>query len=178
MDNIRLKVLSNMDGIIEFNIPDWMYAEAISRSNKLKVLNNSITNGEGNVAGYIGQLAFIQLFDGSHADTYDYDVIHPELGKVEVKTKRQNVNYVNLNFEGSIADYNPNQDYNHVAFFRVNIDQKKGWFCGFTTKEGFDKVSRNMCKGKVDKESSNNFEVKANCRNIYYSQLSRKVKIA
>ena len=178
MDNFILKVLKNLDGVIEFNIPDWMYAEAISRSNQLKILNNSITNGEGNVAGYIGQLAFIQLFDGSHADTYDYDVVHPELGKVEVKTKRQNVNYVNLNFEGSISEYNPNQKYDHVAFFRVNLEQKKGWFCGFTSKEGFDDFSRNMSKGKVDVKSSNNFKVKADCRNIFYSQLSRKVKIA
>jgi len=177
MDNIQLKVINNLDGVIEFNIPDWMYAEAISKSNQLRILNNSITNGEGNVAGYIGQLAFIQLFDGQDADTFDYDVLHPDLGKVEVKTKRQNVNYVNLNFEGSIADYNPNQEYDHVAFFRVNVNEKKGWFCGFTTKDGFDKLSRNMCKGKVDKESSNSFEVKADCRNIYYSQLSRKIRI-
>jgi hypothetical protein len=178
MDNLNLKILRNLDGVIEFNIPDWMYAEAISRSNQLKILNNSITNGEGNVAGYIGQQAFVQLFDGKDVDTFDYDILHPELGRVEVKTKRQNVNYVNLNFEGSIADYNPNQNYDYVAFFRVNIDQKKGWFCGFTSKEGFDMLSRKMCKGKTDTESSNNFEVKADCRNIYYNQLSRKVKIA
>lgn len=116
MDNLNLKILRNLDGVIEFNIPDWMYAEAISRSNQLKILNNSITNGEGNVAGYIGQQAFVQLFDGKDVDTFDYDILHPELGRVEVKTKRQNVNYVNLNFEGSIADYNPNQNYDYVAF--------------------------------------------------------------
>ena len=68
MDNIQLKVINNLDGVIEFNIPDWMYAEAISKSNQLRILNNSITNGEGNVAGYIGQLAFIQLFDGQDAE--------------------------------------------------------------------------------------------------------------
>ena len=178
MEQFNLKVLNNLDGVIEFNIPDCMYAEAISRSNQLKVLNNSITNGEGNIAGYIGQLAFVQLFNGEHSDTYDYDISHPELGKVEVKTKRQSVNYVNLNFEGSISDYNPNQKYDHAAFFRVNIDQKKGWFCGFTSKEGFDQLSRNMAKGKVDEQSSNNFKVKSDCRNIYYNQLSRKVNIA
>jgi len=178
MEQFKLKILNNLDGVIEFNIPDWMYAEAITRSNKLGILNNSITEGQGNVAGYVGQQAFIQLFDGKDVDTFDYDIMHPNLNRVEVKTKRQNVNALRLNYEGSISNYNPNQNYDHVAFFRVNLEQRKGWFCGFTTKEGFDKLSRDMTRGKIDKQSSNNFEVKANCKNIYYSQLSRKVKIA
>ena len=178
MEQFKLKILNNLDGVIEFNIPDWMYAEAITRSNKLGILNNSITEGQGNVAGYVGQQAFVQLFDGKDVDTFDYDIMHPNLNRVEVKTKRQNVNALRLNYEGSISNYNPNQNYDHVAFFRVNWEQRKGWFCGFTTKEGFDKLSRDMTRGKIDKQSSNNFEVKANCKNIYYSQLSRKVKIA
>ena len=37
MDNIQLKVINNLDGVIEFNIPDWMYAIAV-------ILNESNAN--------------------------------------------------------------------------------------------------------------------------------------
>jgi len=167
------KILSTQ--ILQFDITDDISKVAQEKSQRLGQLKNSITKGDGNFAGYIGQAAFVKLFGGKEEDSFDYDIIHPKLGKVEVKTKRQNVNYVNLDFEGSIAEFNPNQDYDHVAFFRVNLDKKKGWFCGYTTKENFKKNSRSKKGGSLDTASSNNFEFHADCRNIFYSQCNREV---
>jgi len=167
------KILSNQ--ILQFDITDEISKVAQEKSQRLGKLKNSITKGDGNLAGYIGQIAFIELFGGKEEDTFDYDIVHPKLGKVEVKTKRTTVDDVRLNYEGSIADYNPNQDYDHVAFFRVNLQKKKGWFCGYVTKDFFKKNSRSMKQGSLDTGSSNNFQFHAGCRNIFYSQCNREV---
>ena len=42
--------------MVEVKIPDKLIKLAEERSKKLGVLKNSITKGEGNIAGYIGQM--------------------------------------------------------------------------------------------------------------------------
>jgi hypothetical protein len=126
------KILSTQ--ILQFDITDDISKAAQKKSQRLGRLKNSITKGDGNFAGYIGQLAFVKLFGGKEEDTFDY-----------------------------------------VAFFRVNLEKKKGWFCGYVTKEYFKKNSRSMKGGSLDTASSNNFEFHADCRNIFYSQCNREV---
>ena len=145
--------------------------EAEARAERLGQLNNSIKKGKGNIEGYIGEIVFNQLFGGLSEDRkpelYEYDVLHPELNKVEIKTKRNNTDEVKPFYEGSVAAFNPSQDYNHLVFMRVNPQTWTAWFCGYIAKKYFIKYCSKVEKGSHD--SRNDWTASANCWNIVYS---------
>jgi len=67
----------------------------IKRANTLAksmgTLNNSILRGEGNVAGFVGEVILAELLQADHRNTYDYDFILPSGRTVDVKTKQTTV---------------------------------------------------------------------------------------
>jgi hypothetical protein len=144
--------------------------EAMARAADLGKLRNSIREGEGNTVGYIGEAVFNELFGGMLEEDkeklYQYDVLHPELGKVEVKTKSTGVNYVKEHYEGSVAAFNPNQECDNYVFMRVNEDLRKAWFCGYIPKKYFVKYSKRIESG--DHDARNDWTASAKCYNIEY----------
>ena len=77
--------------------------EQIERAQELfdfKVLNNSITKGDGNLAGALGEVIVCDYYNGEQKNTYDYDLILKGK-KIDVKTKRQNQDLITKTYLGS-----------------------------------------------------------------------------
>ena len=67
--------------------PEWI-KDAEVKSKSLGVLNNSISKGQGNVLGFVGEFAALSLLKEGHmSNTYDYAIQTPT-STIDVKTKR------------------------------------------------------------------------------------------
>lgn len=115
-------------------------------------LNNSVTNGDGNITGALGEILLIDRFgeDVIDTSTYEYDLLIKGK-KIEVKTKRQRFypepyHYVNF------FDFNPNQQCDWYCFVIVDYELKNGWIVGWKSKEDFIKES--IFKKKGDKDDT------------------------
>ena len=153
--------------------------EAEARAGKLGSLNNSIKQGKGNLVGYIGELGFFELFGAIMEDRkpelYNYDVLNIDLNKVEIKSKYNGTDSVKPDYEGSVANFNATQDYNHLAFMRVNTNTKTIWFCGYVSKEEFALKSHAVDQGHYDR--SNDWTSSADCRSIYYRDCHQTLEV-
>jgi len=136
------------------------------------ILNNSITEGEGNLAGAIGELKLLEYLGEDKARihrTYDYDIVYMDTLKIDVKTKRTTVPFVDEKYEASIANFNTEQDCDYYVFVRVNLEKRIGWLLGCISPKLYYSKSRFLKKGQLD--GSNNFIVKADCWNVEYGDL-------
>ena len=59
-----------------------------SRAIKMGIINNSIMQGDGSIAGFVGEYIAADILDGEVMDTYDYDILLRNRDTVDVKTKR------------------------------------------------------------------------------------------
>lgn len=154
--------------MIEVNITEEMKKEARQKAEQLGKLRNSITQGDGNVAGYIGELIAQQVMKGELKETFDYDLVLEDGKKIDVKTKRTSVKPKDY-YECSVAAFNTKQRCDGYAFVRVQNDLSKGWFLGHLSKDKYFNMAKHLKKGEVD--PSNNFVVKADCYNVKISDL-------
>lgn len=151
------------------NINPILITIAEQRSEKLGVLKNSITNGEGNIAGYIGQMLVNLYLKGSEPDVYNYDVIKDNV-RYEVKTKRC-TGEPKEHYNCSIAKYNTKQKCDYYVFVRVLEDYSKAWILGKKKKDDFFKEATFNKKGEPDPSSGNKWNFKADCYNLEISKL-------
>jgi len=135
---------------------------------RMGVLNNSITNGRGTSAGYIGEMITAQILDAESSNTYDYDLILNSGETVDVKTKRV-TSPPKEYYSCSVANFRKAQNCDYYAFTRVTRDLKRGWYLGKIKKEDFFNKATYHKRGDID--SSNNFTVSANCYNIPIKEL-------
>ena len=155
--------------IMEYvNITQDMRDYAEQEALRMGKLNNSILSGKGNTAGFIGELVAHQIFGGTIANTYDYDLILTNGLTVDVKTKRV-TSAPRPHYECSVAAFNTKQQCDAYAFVRVDSKCKKAWFLGAMGKQEYFDAARFMKKGDVD--PSNNFIVKADCYNLPLARL-------
>jgi len=162
-------------GIIEFNIPQNVIKEAKVRGEKLGSIKNSIEGGGGNIAGYTGQIMFQKIFGGIDTDTesnnakFSYDIFLKGEGW-EVKTKKTSKNEpMELYYDASIASITKQQKFDKVAFFRVNLQTRKGWFGGYAT---YDQWMKNRFPAHTgQKDDSNGFQERCNCHKMTYGSL-------
>ena len=74
----------------EILIKEDILIQARQKAREMGAIKNSITRGEGNVAGFVGELVCLDLLPSSKINnTYDHDI---DFGKftIDVKTKRTN----------------------------------------------------------------------------------------
>lgn len=155
--------------MIEVDIDPKMVELAKSRSEEMGVLNNSVTRGDGNIAGFVGEYIIKDFIKGSEiADTYDYDVVTRSGVKIDVKTKRTTVRPKPY-YDCTIYEYNTKQKCDVYAFVRVSEDYTKGWILGFYPKKKYFENAKFHKKGDID--GDNNFRFKANSYNLPISQL-------
>jgi hypothetical protein len=127
---------------------------------EFKALNNSITKGESNIFGAIGEVMVHDFFaikgvDVDHTSTYDYDMII-DGHKIDVKCHATN--------------YEPKEYYNCCVpvmqswqkcdfyfFTHVTYDFKHCYLDGYKSKSDFFNEARIVKKGEKDK---NNFRFK------------------
>ena len=61
--------------MVEIEIDSDMLEKAKSRAEKLGQLKNSVTKGQGNVAGILGELITQKAIGGEIKDTRDFDLL-------------------------------------------------------------------------------------------------------
>jgi hypothetical protein len=145
-----------------------MLAKAQDKAIELGKLNNSITSGAGNFAGFIGEQIALSVLGGSWDNSYDYDLILEDGSSVDVKTKRTSVTPL-PDYDCSVAAYNTKQKCDAYAFVRILNDMSKGWFLGVMSKEEYFDKANFLSKGDVD--TSNGYIVKASCYNMKIKDL-------
>lgn len=156
----------------EIPISADMLVEARDKAAEMGKLRNSIINGAGNIAGFIGEAIAQQVLGGELNNTYDYDLVLDDGTKVDVKTKQTSVKPLD-SYDCSIANYNTKQACDYYCFVRVKNDFTVGWYLGVYEKEQYFKDAIFMQKGTVD--PSNGYTVKSDCYNLKIAKLKEKV---
>lgn len=153
----------------EVEITEEMIKEAEKRAAKLGELKNSITRGEGNLTGILGELVAHKVIGGDIKDTRDYDIITPDNVKWDVKTKRSHGVPLE-HFECSITDYNTRQKCDRYVFVRILKDYSKGWVIGELPKEEYFKKATFIQQGQLD--ARNGWRAKCDCWNVLFTDLN------
>lgn len=169
---------------IHFN--KQMINQAVKKAKQLGEINNSITKGAGNVAGYLSEIALCKHLGCKNVSCdpgdykYDFDLLKNDK-KIEVKTKRRTVD-PQPHYEVSIAESSKHQQTDFYAFMSITFSKKFGfgkdvkyycptslWLCGFMQSDKYFSYARYLKKGQVD--GSNGFTVKANMFNLPIEKL-------
>ena len=151
--------------MIEVKITEEMKKKAWRKAREMGEINNSITKGDGNIAGFLGEEVANSIIDGDVTNTYDYDIIK-DGRKFDIKTKRCTGEPKSY-YDCSVAAFNTRQKCDEYVFVRIeNIKGKWGraWILGYYPKDEYFKDARFLKKGQ--KDGNNNFTVKADCYNM------------
>lgn len=151
-----------------------MKKRAWRKAREMGVINNSITEGDGNIAGFLGEEIANSVIGGEINNTYDYDIIKDDV-KYDVKTKRCTSEPKHY-YECSVAAFNTKQKCDQYVFVRV--ENKFGrwgraWILGSYYKDMYFKDARFLKKGKID--GNNKFKVKADCYNMEIRNLDQRL---
>jgi len=158
--------------VIEMPVTTPIMTKAHAMSVDMGVLKTSITGGEGNLAGFIGEgLVHQYLLDNggivSWENTYEYDMILNGEIRIDVKSKRTSVK-PKLNYECSVKD-GKRQDCDIYVFTRVKNDFSVGWLLGYMPAKEYFEVANFMEKGTID--PSNGWKVSKDCYNLPIDEL-------
>ena len=154
--------------MIEVVVTGDMLVTARDKAAEMGKLRNSIINGAGNIAGFIGEAIAQQVMGGVLANTYEYDLILCNGKTVDVKTKQTSVKPLET-YECSIAGLNATQECDYYAFVRVKNDFSVGWFLGVYKKQQYMLDSVFLKKGTIDPD--NGYVVRSDCYNLKINQL-------
>lgn len=149
-----------------------MKKKAWRKAREMGKLNNSITSGDGNIAGFLGEEIANSVLGGEVTNTYDYDIVK-DGRKYDVKTKRCTGEPKNY-YDCSVAAFNTRQKCDEYVFVRIeNVKGKWGraWILGHYPKEEYFKDARFLKKGQRD--GDNGFKVKADCYNMAIKDLKK-----
>lgn len=143
-------------------------------------LRGSITKGKGSFLGTLGEVVtahFFKLPLVNNGDKWDphFDLMHPQLKKVDVKTKRQSGTTVYSGYEISVWDQSRERqqcDYYLFNRIRLTLAEEKAedftkcivWILGICPKTKYFKIAQFVPKGSVD--SKNGFVAKDDCWNL------------
>ena len=120
--------------MIEVNVKDAELIEARRQAVEMGKLHNSITRGQGNVAGFIGEIIASVILQARQENTYDYDLVLSNGQTVDVKTKRTSVKPL-PHYDCSVAELSTHQKCDNFAFVRVKNDYSVAWFLGMIPRE-------------------------------------------
>lgn len=152
----------------EYEVYEEDLRKAESMAKDLGGLRNSITKGQGNLAGFLGEVVVARVTNSEHKNTYDYDLVSPSGLKVDVKTKRTGYPPKDY-YSCSVAAFNVKQKCDVYCFVRVKNDMSKVWVLGYYPKDKYFQDSTFHKKGELDPD--NNFTFKADCYNLPISRL-------
>lgn len=157
--------------MIEVGITAKMLVDARDKAAEMGKLRNSILNGAGNIAGFIGEAIANQVLGGEILNTYDYDLVLSNGTTLDVKTKQTSVKPLDT-YDCSIANLNTKQKCDYYCFVRVKNDFTVGWYLGVYPKEQYMLDSVFMKRGTID--PSNGYTVKSDCYNLKINQLKER----
>ena len=174
-----------------------MYEVAITEEDLVKArnrydfnnLNNSITNGAGQLYGAIGEVMILKFYKSRLSSltedqfnslivdksSYDWDLVINDK-TIEVKTKKTKFP-PKEEYVVSVASSNSSQKCDYYYFAMVHDDCTKGWILGFISKRDFFKKSIFCKKGEVDPlNKRNDYIVKADCYSLRISDITTRIK--
>lgn len=157
--------------MIEIEITQKMKERAWRKARQMGEINNSITKGDGNIAGFLGEEIANEIIKGDINNTYDYDITKNGV-TYDVKTKRC-TSKPKSHYECSVAAFNTKQKCDYYVFVRIeNLKGKwtRAWVLGLYGKEKYFKDAKFLRKGQTD--GDNYFKVKADCYNMEISNLN------
>jgi len=154
--------------MIEVLIDDNMMKIAKKRAEELGQLRNSITRGEGNLAGILGELAINKVLGGEIKDKRNFDIVFENGIKIDVKTKRCK-SKPEEHYECSVSDYNTSQKCDKYVFVRILNDYSKAWILGCIDKNVYYEKAVFIKQGQIDR--SNGWRAKCDCWNLPISSL-------
>ena len=124
-------------------------------------IHNSITSGESNIYGAMGEVLFASIAEGTYEPSKDFDFV-TRFGTVDVKTKRTTVP-PRPDFFCSVAATSLHQRPDWFYFVRVMEDLSAGFLLGGVRREEFFDLATFKQAGELD---SNGWEFKADCYNL------------
>ncbi len=173
--------LKTIKKIIKIPHTQAMIDRAISKAKALGSINNSILQGGGNIAGYLGEEAvadyiganIISCDEGN--DKYNHDILYGD-DRLEVKTKRRTVSPKDF-YDVSVAETSKHQRPDSYIFVSLEFGRVNGkgrskkyyglkhvWLCGQMDADEYFERATLWEAGRVD--SSNNFKTHVNMYNL------------
>jgi hypothetical protein len=154
--------------------------EQIERAKKLynfKELKGSITKGNSNIFGALGEIIIYDIFkkngyNVSFNSTYDYDLMIDNF-KIDVKTKRTTV-IPKPNYLCSISNFNTKQKCDFYFFLRINENFEECYLLGYKQKNDF---FNEATFNKKDSFDVNGWSFKDDCYNLQIEKLNEFKKV-
>lgn len=144
---------------------------AKKKAKEMGTLKNSITEGKGNVYGFLGEILVSSLIEGRNKNTFDFDIIKNET-TIDVKTKTC-TSEPKDHYYCSVAAFNTKQQCDIYVFVRIMEDFSSAWILGGCTKEYFYKNATFNKAGSIDESSSFKWKFKADCYNLPIGKLKQ-----
>jgi len=141
--------------------------QARKMSDAMGQLNNSITKGQGNIIGFLGEIIVAEYLNIILNNTYDYDLVYKNK-KIDVKSKRVTTPPKSY-YECSIAALNTKQKCDLYVFTRIKNDLSTGWILGYLEKNKYLNDSKFLKKDEIDLD--NNWKVITDCYNLPINKL-------
>lgn len=133
--------------MIQLPLNNNMVNRAIQKAQMLGHLNNSITKGQANAAGYLGEESLAHHLGienlSNDDDKFNRDLVLPNGRTIEVKTKRRTVDPLPI-YDVSVAESSKHQKPDIYAFISITFGTKIGdrarsqydnplriWLCGY-----------------------------------------------
>lgn len=146
--------------------------EAEKDATDMGKLKASITKGEGNLVGFLGEIVTGAVIDAQRVNTFHYDLVK-DSKLIDVKTKRC-TSEPQLWYDCSVAAFNTKQECTHYVFTRVlDPEHTICWVLGYLTKDDYFKLARFCKKGEIDTHdrTGRQWPFKADCYNVEISKL-------
>jgi hypothetical protein len=156
-------------------------SDQIERAKQLypfKELNGSITKGQGNTYGALGEIIVYDLykdkgFDVDFNSTYDYDLIINKK-TIDVKTKKFTSRFKpNTKWTLNISDFNTTQKCDYYFFLGISDDFKECFLYGYIKPANFYKISTFNKKGDIDPNGNGSFTFMGDCHNLEIEKLTK-----
>ena len=157
--------------IIKIDVPEEILMRASERAARMGVIANSITGGEGNLAGFVAEETLVQLIPDAFLidGNPNFDIVIGNDLTFDVKTKRTTV-IPRANYECSIATTSLHQNCDGDVFCRYVVNSNCLYLCGWIGQQAYFDSSKFLKKGDV--VDNNNFTVKQDCYNLPIGSLS------
>jgi len=154
-----------------------MMERAYQRASGLGILKNSIMNGDGNYAGYMGEETVASYLGADIVSDHSssHDLVKDGI-RIEVKTKRRTVSPIGT-YEVSVAATSAHQKPDLYAFVSLQysragiFDERRVyeglecvWLLGYKNPEDYFREARLLKPGDVD--SDNNFRAAVDMFNL------------
>lgn len=152
--------------MIELPIPTKIVTHAKQMADDMGKISGSFTDGEGTIAGFIGELMVADTIGAEQTNTFEFDLTYHGL-LLEVKTKRCS-SAPKSDYSCDVACRNLRQKADFYIFTRVMKDFSVCWLLGCIGKYDFFMNARCHEKGE---QSFGGFTYSASCLSVPVSLL-------